>query len=486
MSIPNGTLYQVDSAMMQLYGKEADLFNLLLAVWQRKLNGNIRNEAYYHGRVKPVTSNADMPTELQNLDVVIGWGGKCVDALAARSVLDSFTSNGTASQDLLNALGENDITELYNCAVTSELTDSCAFLTVSAGMKGEPDVIVSARSALDAVAIWDDRKKRIKAGLAVLDIEEDANGYRKPSYCVMYTDDMTYEMRRSGEKWYTTRLYNTFGRPLIEPLRYRPSLTRPFGRSRINRTVRSLINRAMCVAARTETSATFYTWPLRYMLNVDKKTAEAASKRKIEMYTDSWIFASTNKNGDSPQIGQLSQMTMEPHIQHLEMLAKQFASEASIPLDEVGIVFDNPSSAEAMESAQQRLIIEAENVNRSNGKALYNIAQMALASLRGAQSLDELSEDDKSIRAVFKDPLRSSRAARADYAIKVCSVVPSYANTAHFWRDLGYSEQESRQIMSDIRYQQAATLAAQAAAQAVNSGNDSGLQQQANADTAAG
>ena len=453
---------------MNLTGEEVRLFNLLLATWSSHLSGNIRNEAYYHGKVKPVTTDGKMPRELRRLGVVVGWGGKAVDALAGRSVFKAF--DGGAAEELNEALGELDMAELYQQAVTSELTDSCSFMTVSAGLEGEPDVIVSAHSALDAAAIWDERRKRIRAGIAVVDIGEDANGYRVPTWVNMYTDDRTYSCRRRKDgTWAAESATNPLGRPLMEPLRYRPSLARPFGRSRITRTVRSLIDRAMCVASRTETSAVFYTWPQRYLLGVDKKTAEGMAKKKIETYVDSLVLVSTNRNGDVPQFGQLSQMTMQPHIDHLEMLAKQFASEACVPLDEVGIVFDNPSSADAMYAAQQRPIVEAEGVNRANGIALRNVALMATAAIRGTD-MAGLSESDREIRALFEDPVRPSMAARADFAIKVASAVPAYSQTEHFWRDLGYCEEDVRSIMADVRYAQAsAAITQQAAAMAAQS-----------------
>lgn len=457
MTNDNPTLYQVDPSMMNLTGEEVSVFNALLAEWQRHIGSNIRNEAYYKGEVKPVTTDSSMPKDLVDLNIVMGWGGKCVDVLANRSVLAGFDGeNADAMADIVTL---DSLVEIYEQAVTSELTDSCAFLTVSKGLAGEPDVIVSAHSALDAAAIWDERKKRIKAGICVVDIDVDSSGLRVPTWVNMYTDEYTYSCRKVGDYWIAEKVANPFGRPLMEPLRYRPSLTRPFGKSRINRTVRSLIDRALCVGARTEITATFYTWPMRYLLGVDKKTAVEMSKRKIEMYADSMLLVTPNKNGDTPQFGQLSQMTMQPHIDHLEMLGKQFASEACIPLDEVGIVFDNPTSSEAMFAAQQRLIVEAEHVNRMNGIALGNIARMALGAVDAA---DFATAD---ITPRFADVLRPSKAANADFAIKVNSAVHAYSGTRQFWRDLGYPESTIDSILRDVRYTQIVQAAAQASAQ---------------------
>ena len=444
--------------MMNLTGEEVDVFNKLLAEWQRHLGSNIRNEAYYKGKVKPVTTDSSMPNDLTSLSIVAGWGGKCVDVLANRSVLEGF--DGEDAVRLGEIVPLTTMVEIYEQAVTSELTDSCAFLTVSKGLPGEPEVIVSAHSAMDAAAIWDERKKRIKAGICVVDIDVDSGGRRVPTWVNMYTDRYTYSCRKVGNSWVAEKAANPFGRPLMEPLRYRPSLTRPFGKSRINRTVRSLIDRALCVGARTEITATFYTWPMRYLLGVDKKTAESMSKRKVEMYADSMLLVTPNKNSDVPQLGQLSQMTMQPHIDHLEMLGKQFASEACIPLDEVGIVFDNPTSSEAMFAAQQRLIVEAEHVNRMNGIALANIAKMVIAAADG------IDYEEIDVTPRFADVLRPSKAANADFAIKVNSAVPAYSGTRQFWRDLGYSEQTIDSILREVRYSQIVQAAAQTSAQA--------------------
>lgn len=458
MIIDNSTLYQVSPDMMNLSGAEVGVFNALLAEWQRHLGGNIRNEAYYRGKVRPVASDPDDPNELLGLSVVMGWGGKAVDTLANRSVLTSF--EGDSAGTLGSALAGNDIVNVYEQAVTSELISSCSFLSVSKGRPGEPDVLVSAHSAKDAVALWDERRKRVRCGLVVNDIDVDESGARVPTWVTMYTDEYTYSARNSGGVWRAERAENPLGRPLLEPLRYRPSLTRPFGKSRISPTIRSLIDRALCVGARTEVTATFYTYPMRYMLGVDRATAQDMAKRKVETYADRFLFVSTNKNGDTPQLGQLSQANMQPHIEHLEMLGKQFASEASIPLDEVGIVFDNPTSSEAMYAAQQRLVMETEHVNRMNGAALRNIGLMALACANGSSSLDY--SDNLSAR--FENPLRPSMAARADYAIKVNSAVQAYSMTRWFWRDLGYDETAIDGIMRDIRYAEAQRAAANAAA----------------------
>ena len=436
-------LYQVNPSMVSgLYPDEIETFNLLLRTWGEHAQSNYTKQLYYDAHNRLYRMGLSIPEELRDIEVVSGWGAKAVDALAGRSVLKGFTSGGETLTQVDELVSESG-------------------LYVSSGLAGEPPVILGAYPAGAAAAVLDYRRKRIRAGIAIIDVTEDANGYQRPSWVNLYTDSYTLTLRRSGNaRWTVERQPNPIGRPLMEPLRYRPTLSRPFGKSR---PVRSIIDRALGVALRTEVSAEFYTWPQRYLLGVDRKTAESMAKTKLQTYIDRLMLVSTNKNGDVPQYGQLSQMTMQPHMDHLQSLAKQFAGETSIPLNSLGIVFDNPSSAEAMENGRVDLIIEAEALNRGNAKSLATIVRMALAAKKGV-TLDRLTDAEKAVQPRFENPVRPSMAARADYAIKVASAVPEFAQTPYFWRDLGYDEEDVAGITRQMRRAQAmqALITAQA------------------------
>ena len=462
-------LYQVSGSMISgAYPQEVETFNLLLQVWSEHAQANHTKQLYYDAHNRLYRMGLSIPDELRDIEVVSGWGAKAVDSLAGRSVLKGFTSGGESLPQVDALVEESGMFELYEQAVVSELIGP-AFLTVSRGLPGEPAVIIGAYPAGAAAALWDWRRKRIRAGLAIIDVTEDANGYQRPSWVNMYTDDYTLTLRRAGNgRWSTERHPNPIGRPLMEPLRYRPTLSRPFGKSRISRPVRSIIDRALGVALRTEVSAEFYTWPQRYLLGVDRKTAESMAKTKLQTYIDRLMLVSSNKNGDTPQYGQLSQMTMQPHMDHLQSLAKQFAGETSIPLNSLGVVFDNPSSAEAMENGRVDLIIEAEALNRGNSKSLSTVVRMALAAQQN-KTLTELTDAERAVQPRFENPVRPSMAARADYALKVAASVPGYAQTSYFWRDLGYDEEDVSGITRQIRQAEAmqALLSAQTQQQPV-------------------
>ena len=443
---------------------ERELFNNLVQVWQKHYRSNYRNELYYYQKINPDIVSKATPNDIRTSDIVLGWPTKAVDMLVSRSVLQGFVSDVEDDASFLKELVvHNNLSDLYRQAATSQLIDSCSFLTVTQGVGNEPAVVIGAHPASYAAAIWDMRQRRIKAGVVIVDIEENALEVPYPTQVNMYTDEATYICRLLKNKsWSVEKMPNPLGRPLMEPMRYRPDLNRPFGRSRISPAVRSLTDRALAVCFRTDVSAEFYTYPQRYLLGVDRKTAEEAAKRKIETYIDHMLLITTNNNGDTPQYGQLSQMSMQPHDEQLQTLAKLFSGETGIPMTSLGVVFDNPASADAIYAAQSDLITDAEWLNAANGTSLQNVAAMALA-YKYNTTLEELAPEIKGVRATFKDPVRPSMSARADFAVKIASAAPGYSQTKQFWRDLGYDEAETQTIMKDMRQANALALLMQQA-----------------------
>lgn len=473
-------LYQIEPAMVGgLTGAERDDLNACLAVWSGKLRMNCRRKRYYDAHNEIRDLDISIPPQLRDVDSVVGWPAKAVDALSARHVLTGFECADSVRADVTSIARDADLRIKYSQAVQSELIGSCAFLTVSRGGEGEPDVLVNAYSPLNAAALWDARRGRIRCGVAVVDVELGPDGrWGAPRQVNFYTDSAVVECRRSGNgRWLTRRLPHPHGRPLMEPLVYRPSLDRPFGKSRLSRPVMAIADSALRCALRTEVAAEFFTSPQKYLLGADKttfgKTDVEQRAKKLQAYLGTLFVATPNRNGDIPQFGQLSQMSMQPHTEYMQALAKRFAGETGVPVSSLGVIQDNPASAEAMHAATEDIVMEAESLQLTNGRALRNAMRLALAVRRG-KALPDLGEEELDVEPVFANPLRPSMASRADFALKVGSQVEGYPGTMSYWLDLGYTEAEAktriresnRNQMQRLVLAQAQQAAAQAQAQA--------------------
>src|SRR5690606_12619310 len=125
---------------------------------------------------------------------------------------------------------------------TSAYKHSCSFITTAMGdtQSGEPEVLVMAREATWSAAMWDSRRRVVSAAMAVTSSDE----HGQPASMDVYLPHVVLSMtRRASGSWVADRGPNPLGGVLVEPLAYDPELTRPFGRSRINRAVMNITDR---------------------------------------------------------------------------------------------------------------------------------------------------------------------------------------------------------------------------------------------------
>ena len=140
---------------------------------------------------------------------------------------------------------------------------------------------------------------------------------------------------------------------------------------------------------------------------------------------------------------------MQPHIDYMRSLACQFAGATNVPLSALGVVSDNPSSAEAIYAAKEDLVIDAQNLNAVNGIALSNVAWMALATARGSDYGTERAGSPVSPR--FRNPAMPSVVTQSAAIVQQISAIPWIADTEVALEELGYSEDQISRMQSDRR-----------------------------------
>ena len=378
-----------------------------------------------------------------------------------RSRFEGFYFTDGEDHGINSIFNTNSFKSAYQQMVTSELINSCAFVTLSSGDVGEPPVIINVYSALNASAVWDWRKKRIKYALVVADKKKRrASDEFVPTAINLYTDTDVWEIERVGSGWQATQKPHKMGRPLIEALVYRPTIDRPFGRSRITRDVMEIIDNATRESVRTEIHSEFFTSPQRVILGADPATL-FKNKTEQQAYLGSFLALTTDEEGNTPQVTQFAQASMQPHLDYMNSLAKRFSAITNVPVSEMGIVSDNPSSAEAILAAKEGLVLEAEDLNASNGEALRNIGKMAMATLSN-KSFYELTDAEASITPRFRNPATPSIATQSDAAVKQVEAASKetwFSKSSVFWQLLGYDQPQIDCLMNEReKYERENTL----------------------------
>ena len=428
--------------------EEQRMLQKLLDVYQNASIKNAQKEKYYEGKIplSEVNLGIALPIGLAGLEIGCSWGAKTVDVLAGRSMFDGFVGeSGEELEDLKRIVQDNNLVAEYPKACRDELKIGCAFATLSA----DDDIRCRIRfhSANSAAAVWDGEKGRIAYGMAVVDTVPDDKMMWTPSLINLYTDTDIWVMRQSGQIWTAERHPHKMGRPLMEPLIYNPTSTKPFGQSRIKEPIRRLIQGYVRTIANATIGLEFSTAPQKYLLGVTDDQYDALINQKFKQYVGNILASTTNpETGEKPTFGQLPQGSINPHVQMVRVLATQFSAATGLTVTDTGVVNDaNPTSSDAILAQSQTLVSMAEQLNARNGDSLRTIALMALA-IANNTTLNELTDAQRSIVAHFKNPAMPSVAVTADAAIKIASVRPEFGATDTFLEMIGFDQADIRRI----------------------------------------
>lgn len=422
----------------------------LIEVYNYHQQSNSLKQKYYEGAVtlKDVNLGIALPNGMKNLAIGCEWGAKTVDVLASRSMFDGFVSeNGNDIELLSQIIKDNNFITQYAKACKDELKFGCTFATLSAD--AEAGCKIRFHSPQTAAALWNGEKGRIDCGFAIIDTvpdEKDAQSWN-PSHVNLYTDTAIWEIVFEDGEWVAKEHKHKMGRPMMEAMIWNGTSMKPFGRSRIKKPVRALIDGYIRTIANATIGLEFSTTPQKYLLGITDEQFDAVVSDKFKQYVGSILAATQNpETGEKPSVGQFAQGSLAPHVEMIRILATQFSAATGLTVTDTGVVNDaNPTSSDAILAQSQTLVSLAEQLNSGNGDSLKAIALMALAIAQN-KSIDALDDAEKDIIPHFKNPAMPSVAVTADAAIKIASARSEFAQTDTFLEMIGFSQADIRRI----------------------------------------
>ena len=153
---------------------------------------------------------------------------------------------------------------------------------------------------------------------------------------------------------------------------------------------------------------------------------------------------------------------MEPILSVKRSLATDFAAAASIPISELLTQDSNPTSAEALTAAKDKLIALVESVNARNSRTLRKIALMLMA-VESDCGIDGLTDAQRSVMVHMRRPETMSAAAESDAILKKSSVFPFLATSDVAIEEAGFTEDQQERLKSDRDRWESRQAVAQAA-----------------------
>lgn len=365
-----------------------------------------------------------VPGYIRNLAICLGWPAKAVEHLARRAKLDGFSIPGDdlSRWGIDRILDSNDYVLESRIHHIASLEHGPAFLVSTVGGEGEPDVVITRRSALDGTGDWNVRTRHLDNFLSVVEWKDG-----KPSEFNLYLPGRTILV--SGGR-VQERIPHNLPRIPVEALVYRARDGRPFGSSRITRPIMSITKSAVRTIMRSEGTADFYSAPIIALLGADESTFGQSPRLQMLM---SHMFGVPDDD-EAPlgkervDLKQIQQASQEPHVKQLEVWAQLFAAEASIPVSSLGIgaTQANPTSAESYFASREDLIDEGEDT--ADGWTLPHVRTIQNAWMLAAGESQVPSELLR-LQADWRDPRHPSKASEADWMMKVSATMPWIAES---------------------------------------------------------
>ena len=430
----------------------------LVEIYGAHMSKNVEKTRYYDQKVTSGECNLGiaLPSDLNNFEMACCWPEKAVTALADRSRFDGFVNaNGEPVDELDRIVRDNRLVTQYNMSVIDELKHGGVLATLA-----KSDLVgcsIRFHTFETSAARWNGVLQRIDAAMAIIETKKLPGDYAAaPTRVNLYTEDATWVIVRvkdgATSTWQATRRDNGLGRCMAAVMSNQPTNSQPLGTSRITGSVRALTRGYIRTLTLATIGLEFSTSPQKYLLGVSDAQYDALIDQKFAKYIDSMMLATVDPDtGQVPQYGQLAQGTLQPHIDMMRVLSTQFAAATSLSVTDTGVINDsNPTSADALNAQNDKLIRRAEDLNITNGDELRNIALMALAISRN-QSMAQLQDGDMDVMAHFLPPAFPSMAAMGDWAVKNAQAVPDFAGTEVYWEMQGFDKPTIARIMAQMR-----------------------------------
>lgn len=333
-----------------------------------------------------------IPGSMEDMQIALNWPQKAVEVFASRQQPQFYSMNDQTSElftDLEAAMVDNNFSWLEPQIIESAdlLGVSFVFTTLGKPELGEPEILITPRTALTATCIIDPRSRRVVAALEMLGGKE----------VNLYLPGVVHRCSRTMVGWRVEDTYEMpFQRVLCTPYVHDASLTKPFGRSRITNTVMQLTMGGVRTLLRQEVSAEFYQAPRLALLGADDAIFTDSHGNPIDPWDvitgAVWAVPDigidddpeTPENLRRAQFERFPQMSMQPFSDQYRLIASAVSGATSIPLHYLGVVQDsNPTSAQAIEALEVDLVNSVKAQNRSLSMGRRELALDILTALHG-------------------------------------------------------------------------------------------------------
>ncbi|MEU3350251.1 phage portal protein [Streptomyces sp. NPDC037389] len=319
-------------------------------------------DTYFTGLSRMANLGIAVPPALQAIRTVTGWPRIIVDALDERLDIDAVRCpQDPGAEEMAGAIwAANDLAVESQLAHQDALVYGRSYLAVGVDDFGDP--LVSVESPQHMTVDYDARTRTIRAALRLI----TAGSQRSAT---LYLPDQTVYLEGSGTGWTVAdRQPHSLGVVPVIRLANRQRIADRRGSSEITEEVRALTDAACRTLLGQEVAREFFAAPQRYVLGASEGSfqgPDGTQRSAWETYIGRYLALERDEDGAVPEVGQFPAYDPAVYGRIVDTYARLVAGVTALPAHMLGYTTDNPASAEAIRSAEARLIKKAERRQRS-------------------------------------------------------------------------------------------------------------------------
>lgn len=414
---------------MALSPDDQDLVTDLTNALTTSATRDIKNDNYYEGLQRLEHIGLAVPPELRRFETVVNWPRLVVDSLNERLEVKSFILPGqqVADSSLTEAWAANDLDSEAPKVTGDALIFGRSFVTIGVNEDDKDHPLISAESPREMAVRVNNRNRRIVVAVRPIYELDDPN----PVGATIYHPNHTSWVTRKGGIWVETdRDDHKLGRVPVVPFfnRLRPGHWR--GVSEMADVI-PLTDAAARTLTNLQIAGETHSVPQKYVLGMSKGDFVDASGNPIPAWEAYFGAIMANQN-EKAKVGQFMASDLRNFHETVNHYAHLVSSISGLPPHFLGFTSDNPASADAIRSAESRLVKRAELKQRQFGDAWGSVMAFYLRLRDGSWP------DGRRIHTEWHDAATPTVAARTDAVVKQVQV--GILSREGAWDDLGWSE----------------------------------------------
>lgn len=407
--------------------------------------GQIRRlDRYYDGSQRLQSLGLGLPPEMRRLQVVVNWPRLVVDSLEERLDVEGFraadSANIAADTDarLWSWWQHNNLDEESSLAHLEALVCGRSYITVGPSADDADTPVITPESARSMVADIDPRTRAVRAALRLYNTEHGGAGGWGARSATLYLPDRTVFYERGASGWRAADVItHRLGVVPVVPLINRARLSDRDGRSEMADVI-GLTDAACRTLTNLQGAQELLAVPQRYVLGASREDFLDADGNPVPAW-EAYIGRILALADPEAKVGQFTAADLRNFTETINAYARLVSALSGLPPHFLGLSTDNPASADAIRSAEARLVKRAERRIRAFSGAWEQVMRLAMLLVDGA-----LPTEAARLEAVWRDPSTPTYAAKADAVSKL--VAAGILPVSVAWEELGYSAEQRRKL----------------------------------------